>query len=126
MLIFWLTKLKFFRRCFCFRHVYVKEREPREIIVFVKRGYGIRAVVKNKQLDFCFGIIYPDPVKRINKIFIPVRIFAEYFLLFKNYIMEKSGIVVPPEKSYLIETRLARLMAEAGADSFSEFYYYNL
>jgi len=48
------------------------------------------------------------------------------FLLFKNYIMEKSGIVVPPEKSYLIETRLARLMAEAGADSFSEFYYYNL
>ena len=46
------------------------------------------------------------------------------FSLFRNYISEKSGIVIPPEKSYLIETRLTKLMADTGADTFSEFYNY--
>jgi len=46
------------------------------------------------------------------------------FLLFRDYISEKSGIDIPPEKSYLIETRLSKLMADTGADTFSEFYRY--
>ena len=46
------------------------------------------------------------------------------FALFRDYIIKRSGIVVPPEKSYLIETRLARLMADCGKDTFGEFYYY--
>jgi len=45
-------------------------------------------------------------------------------MLFKDYIKKNSGIVIPPEKSYLIETRLSKLMADTGADSFSEFYNY--
>ena len=44
------------------------------------------------------------------------------FLLFSSYIAEKSGIVIPPEKSYLIETRLSKLMADSGADNFKDFY----
>jgi chemotaxis protein methyltransferase CheR len=46
------------------------------------------------------------------------------FLLFKNYIAENSGIVISPEKSYLIETRLSKYMADAGVNSFGEFYDY--
>ena len=46
------------------------------------------------------------------------------FLLFKNYIAENSGILISPEKSYLIETRLSKFMLDAGADSFAEFYDY--
>ena len=44
------------------------------------------------------------------------------FSLFRDYISENSGISIPPEKSYLIETRLTKLMLDAGADSFEEFY----
>ena len=46
------------------------------------------------------------------------------FLLFKDYINEICGVVIPPEKAYLIETRLSKLMADAGIDSFIEFYNY--
>ena len=46
------------------------------------------------------------------------------FDLFKGYIKEKSGIIIPKEKAYLIETRLSKLMLDAGTDSFSEFYRY--
>ena len=49
-------------------------------------------------------------------------ISEDEFLLFKNYIAENSGIIIPPEKSYLLETRLSKYMADAGADSFGEFY----
>lgn len=44
------------------------------------------------------------------------------FDLFKGYIAEKSGILIPKEKAYLIETRLSKLMLDAGTESFSEFY----
>ena len=44
------------------------------------------------------------------------------FLLWRDYINEMCGIVIPPEKAYLIETRLSKLMIDAGADSFGEFY----
>ena len=46
------------------------------------------------------------------------------FKLFRDYIEQKSGIIVPPEKAYLIETRLSKLMLDAGAESFGEFYEY--
>ena len=39
-----------------------------------------------------------------------------------NYITDISGIVIPPEKYYLIETRLSRLMLDSGVDSFKDFY----
>jgi chemotaxis protein methyltransferase CheR len=41
---------------------------------------------------------------------------------FSDYIAGKCGIRIPPEKAYLIETRLARIVAESGADTFGEFY----
>jgi len=44
------------------------------------------------------------------------------YILFRDYIAEKSGIVIPPEKMYLIETRLSKLMLDAGAESFDEFF----
>ena len=44
------------------------------------------------------------------------------FKLFQDYIEKQSGIIVPPEKAYLIETRLSKLMLDAGAESFGEFY----
>ena len=43
-------------------------------------------------------------------------------MLFRNYIAEKSGITIQPEKAYLIETKLSTLMLDAGAESFAEFY----
>jgi len=46
------------------------------------------------------------------------------FILFKNYIAKISGIIIQPEKAYLIETRLSKLMLDAGASSFEEFYDY--
>ncbi|MCL2009571.1 MAG: protein-glutamate O-methyltransferase CheR [Synergistaceae bacterium] len=51
-------------------------------------------------------------------------ISEDEFLLFKNYISKNSGIVISPEKSYLIETRLSKFLADAGVDSFGEFYDY--
>jgi len=38
-----------------------------------------------------------------------------------KYITEISGIVIPPEKNYLIETKLSNLMLNSGALSFDEF-----
>ena len=63
--------------------------------------------------------ITPKPFQKLTN-----SISEDEYLLFRDYISERSGIVVPPEKSYLIETRLSRLMAETGTDSFSEFYDY--
>jgi len=44
------------------------------------------------------------------------------FRLFRDYIADISGIILPPEKAYLIETRLSKLMLDSGAESFGEFY----
>jgi len=48
----------------------------------------------------------------------------EEYVLFRDFILKHSGIVIPPEKTYLIETRLSRLMAEAGYEDFGKFYTY--
>jgi len=53
-----------------------------------------------------------------------ISINDDEYLLFRNYISDKCGILVPPEKSYLIETRLSKYMVTAGAESFGEFYNY--
>jgi len=44
------------------------------------------------------------------------------FVLFRDYIADMSGIVIPPEKAYLIETKLTMLMIESGAETFRDFY----
>jgi len=44
------------------------------------------------------------------------------FKLISDYITEISGVVIPPEKRYLIETRLYKLVLDYGVESFSEFY----
>ncbi|MCL2694379.1 MAG: protein-glutamate O-methyltransferase CheR [Oscillospiraceae bacterium] len=44
------------------------------------------------------------------------------FKLFKDYIEKLSGIVIPPEKAYFIETRLYKLMLDYGTESFGDFY----
>ncbi len=46
------------------------------------------------------------------------------FELFRAFLSKISGIDIPPEKAYLFETRLAKMMAEAGKESFAEFYEY--
>ena len=46
------------------------------------------------------------------------------FLLFRDFVNDKCGILIPPEKAYLIETRLTKLMLSVGADTFGEFYAY--
>jgi len=46
----------------------------------------------------------------------------EEFHLFRDYIKNSCGICIPPEKAYLIETRLSKLMVDSGAESFSEFF----
>jgi len=46
------------------------------------------------------------------------------FKLFRDYIVQESGIIIPPEKAYLIETRLTKLMLDAGVESFGKFYDY--
>ena len=46
------------------------------------------------------------------------------FKLFRDYIAKRSGIIIPPEKAYLLETRLTKLMLDAGVESFGEFYDY--
>ena len=46
------------------------------------------------------------------------------FILFRDYIDKMCGIRIPPEKAYLIETRLTKLMIDAGVDSFGEFHSY--
>jgi len=46
------------------------------------------------------------------------------FELFKDLIADKSGIILKPEKAYLIETKLTTLMLSTGVQTFSEFYDY--
>ena len=44
------------------------------------------------------------------------------FTALRDFVQEMSGIAVGDEKSYLIETRLATLVVEAGCDSFMDFH----
>jgi len=53
-----------------------------------------------------------------------ISISESEYLLFRNYISENCGIVIPPEKTYLLETRLSKYMVDTGTDSFGKFYDY--
>ena len=44
------------------------------------------------------------------------------FLLFQEYVLKLCGINIPPEKAYLLETRLSKLMMDAGVETFHEYY----
>lgn len=44
------------------------------------------------------------------------------FLLFKKFIYDRCGINIEENKSYLIETRLAKLLIDSGLTSFTELY----
>jgi len=52
-----------------------------------------------------------------------MAISTEEFNLLRNFILEHSEIEVKPEKTYLIESRLSRMMVELGASNFKEFYH---
>ncbi|MCL2741126.1 MAG: protein-glutamate O-methyltransferase CheR [Oscillospiraceae bacterium] len=45
----------------------------------------------------------------------------EEFKALQAYVYENSGILIPPEKAYLFQTRLVPLMLKAGAATFGEF-----
>ena len=51
-----------------------------------------------------------------------MSISTEEFNLLRNFILKHSEIEVKPEKTYLIESRLSRMMVELGASNFKEFY----
>lgn len=51
-----------------------------------------------------------------------VKITNQEFDLIRNYIETQCGIVVSDDKKYLVETRLARLLAETGSRSFGDLY----
>jgi len=51
-----------------------------------------------------------------------MSISTEEFNLLRNFILKHSEIEVKPEKTYLIESRLSRMMVELGAANFKEFY----
>ncbi|MDR2888877.1 MAG: protein-glutamate O-methyltransferase CheR [Lachnospiraceae bacterium] len=44
--------------------------------------------------------------------------------LFRKYLCAKSGILIPPEKAYMFETRLSKMIVDVGVDSFKELYDY--
>lgn len=44
--------------------------------------------------------------------------------LFRKYLCDKSGICIPPEKAYMFETRLSKMIVDVGVDSFRELYDY--
>ena len=51
-----------------------------------------------------------------------MTISVQEFNLLKDYIQRNCGISVPADKTYLIESRMAQLVAESGAKDFHEFY----
>jgi len=53
----------------------------------------------------------------------PVKLDNKELKLLRAYIEKHCGIALSDEKAYLIENRLAALMATQGCASFSEFYY---
>lgn len=52
----------------------------------------------------------------------PTTITPQEFQLLQAYIQEESGIALDPEKSYLLESRLRRLLAEFECASYGDLY----
>ncbi|WP_319001587.1 protein-glutamate O-methyltransferase CheR [Clostridium sp. CS001] len=51
-----------------------------------------------------------------------VNLTTEEFSIMRKYIEEKCGIIISLEKSYLIESRLSKLLIEFNCNTFEEFY----
>ncbi len=52
------------------------------------------------------------------------RMDDKEFAVFRDYLCKSSGILVPPDKAYLFEMRLVKVMADAGCENFGELYRY--
>ena len=52
-----------------------------------------------------------------------IKVTAEEFRVWAQYIRSISGITLDDTKVYLVEHRLAELLPETGASSFSELFY---
>lgn len=55
-------------------------------------------------------------------IHLPCKLSPYEFTLFSRFIEERTGIEIRQTKSYLIETRLSRLLDEGGFGSFQQLY----
>ncbi len=44
--------------------------------------------------------------------------------LFRRFLCEQCGVVISPEKGYLFESRLSKMLADAGVESFAGLYDY--
>ena len=44
------------------------------------------------------------------------------YSLISKYIYDISGIIIPPEKYYMIDTRLTKLMFDTGVDNLGDYY----
>jgi len=53
-----------------------------------------------------------------------ISINKNEYSLFRNLITKNCGIIIPSEKSYLIETRLSKFLLETGTNSFDELHDY--
>ncbi|MCL2758718.1 MAG: protein-glutamate O-methyltransferase CheR [Treponema sp.] len=53
-----------------------------------------------------------------------VSINEKEFSLFCEFFIKKSGIVIPPEKAYIFETRLSKFLVDAGVNTFEDLYKY--
>jgi len=63
--------------------------------------------------------------QKTDKIILPqISINKKGFSLLSDYFAENTGIVIPPEKSYIIETRLSKFLVDTGTNSFEELYDY--
>jgi chemotaxis protein methyltransferase CheR len=49
-------------------------------------------------------------------------ISTQAFALLRDFIEAECGIALGPEKAYLVETRLSKIVAKHGCDSFEAFY----
>ncbi len=63
------------------------------------------------------GSAVPDASRRR-----PPPIARDEFALIRSYIEEACGILLPEDKSYLVQTRLTELLGEQGCHTFYELY----
>lgn len=52
-----------------------------------------------------------------------IKLSPSEFVLLQTYIRDLSEIVIPQDKSYFMESRLSKLLADMKIESFEEFYH---
>lgn len=53
----------------------------------------------------------------------PAKLTEYEYLLFNRFFMEKTGIEIKPEKAYLIETRLEKILKELDYGSYQQLFF---